>query len=62
MKKSITIFALFLVMVSLTSFTAPNEIGGRSTTGDIASLEIGGRSTTGDIASFKSAGRSTTGE
>jgi hypothetical protein len=56
MKKSLVIFSLFSLMMVLTSFTAPTEIGGRSTQGDFT---IGGRSTQGD---FTIGGRSTQGD
>ena len=52
MKKSLVIFSLFSLMMVLTSFTTPNEIGGRS---QIPSFEIGGRS---QIPSFEIGGRS----
>ena len=46
MKKSLVIFSLFSLMMVLTSFTAPNEIGGRergtSSQGDFT-VSIGGR-------------------
>ena len=45
MKKSIAIFGLFLMMVSLTSFTSANEIGGRGTDIPVGQIEIGGRGT-----------------
>lgn len=44
MKKLVTIFALF-TMVMLTSFVEPSEIGGKSTTTTQIS-DIGGKSTT----------------
>ena len=56
MKKSFLIFAMFSLMMLLTSFTTPNEIGGRSSTGE---LNIGGRSSTGEL---NIGGRSSTGE
>ncbi|GEC78461.1 hypothetical protein B0A61_10765 [Flavobacterium aquatile LMG 4008 = ATCC 11947] len=52
MKKSLVIFSLFSLMMVLTSFTAPTEIGGRS---QVPSFEIGGRS---QVPSFEIGGRS----
>ena len=56
MKKSLVIFGLFSLMMVLTSFTSPNEIGGRSSQGEFA---IGGRSSQGE---FAIGGRSSQGE
>ena len=52
MKKSLVIFSLFSLMMVLTSFTAPLEIGGRS---QEPSFDIGGRS---QEPSFEIGGRS----
>ncbi len=48
MKKSFLIFAMFSLMLVLTSFTTPTEIGGRSSDGGLIS-EIGGRSSDGGL-------------
>jgi len=56
MKKSLVIFGLFSLMMVLTSFTSPVEIGGRSSQGEFA---IGGRSSQGE---FAIGGRSSQGE
>ncbi len=56
MKKSFLIIAMFSLMMVLTSFTTPNEIGGKSSTGE---LNIGGKSSTGE---FTIGGKSSTGE
>ena len=50
MKKSFLIFAMFSLMLVLTSFTTSNEIGGRSSDGGLIS-EIGGRSSDGGLIS-----------
>ena len=46
MKKSAIISALFTMMLVLTSFSTPNEIGGRGQVGT-GSYEIGGRGQVG---------------
>ena len=46
MKKSAIISALFTMMLVLTSFSTPSEIGGRGTVGT-GSYSIGGRGTVG---------------
>ena len=64
MKKAFTIIGLFTLMLVVTSFTTPNEIGGsggKSTTPGILSIGgSGGKSTTPGILSIGgSGGRST---
>jgi hypothetical protein len=46
MKKLATTFGLLALMLVVTSFTTPVEIGGKSTPGG---LEIGGKSTPGGL-------------
>ena len=59
MKKSFLIFAMFSLMLVLTSFTTPTEIGGRSSDGGLIS-EIGGRSSDGGLI-YEIGGRSSDG-
>ena len=59
MKKSAIISALFTMMLVLTSFNSPSEIGGRGTVGT-GSYEIGGRGTVG-TGSYNIGGRGTVG-
>ena len=59
MKKSIAIFGLFLIMVSLTSFTSANEIGGRGTDIPVGQIEIGGRGTDIPVGQIEIGGRGT---
>ena len=60
MKKFTTVFGLLSLMLLLTSFTSPVEIGGRNTQGEIYTT-IGGRNTQGEIYS-EIGGRNTQGE
>ncbi len=55
MKKSLVIFGLFSLMMVLTSFTSPVEIGGRGQVGT-GNFEIGGRGQVG-TGNFEIGGR-----
>ena len=63
MKKLATTFGLLALMLIVTSFTTPNEVGGKSTPikGDIGQFQVGGKSTPikGDIGQFQVGGKST---
>ena len=60
MKKLATTFGLLALMLIVTSFTTPSEIGGKSTPGDYT-LSIGGKSTPGDYT-LSIGGKSTPGD
>ena len=53
MKKLATTFGLLALMLIVTSFTTPLEIGGKNTPGDLGTagggLNIGGKNTPGDV-------------
>ena len=51
MKKLATTFGLLALMLIVTSFTTPSEIGGKNTPGDLGTggFNIGGKNTPGDL-------------
>lgn len=57
MKKSLVIFSLLSLMMVLTSFTAPNEIGGRKDDVKTGNFEIGGRKDDVNTGNFEIGGR-----
>ena len=52
MKKLATTFGLLALMLIVTSFTTPNEIGGKSSNGGLStgSFNIGGKSSNGGLS------------
>jgi len=52
MKKSLVIFGLFSLMMVLTSFNTPNEIGGKGTDSPVGQLSIGGKGTDSPTGQF----------
>ncbi len=56
MKKLATTFGLLALMLVVTSFTTPTEIGGRNSSGEFT---IGGRNSSGE---FTIGGRNSSGE
>jgi hypothetical protein len=65
MKKLATTFGLLALMLVVTSFTSPNEIGGKSTQGtlQVPTYNIGGKSTQGtlQVPTYNIGGKSTQG-
>ena len=59
MKKLISTFGLLMLMMVVTSFTTPNETGGKSSTGGL-NFETGGKSSTGGL-NVETGGKSSTG-
>ncbi len=57
MKKSLVIFGLFSLMMVLTSFTSPIEIGGRDRNVGTGNFEIGGRDRNVGTGNFEIGGR-----
>ena len=63
MKKLATTFGLLALMLIVTSFTTPNEIGGKSSNGGLSTstFNIGGKSSNGGLSTgtFNIGGKST---
>jgi hypothetical protein len=49
MKKLATTFGLLALMLVVTSFTTPTEIGGKGTSPDLGQIAIGGKGTSPDL-------------
>jgi hypothetical protein len=66
MKKLATTFGLLALMLIVTSFTTPNEIGGKSSNGGLSTgstFNIGGKSSNGGLSTstFNIGGKSSNG-